>query len=82
MSQEVKNIEKKVMDTLAGYFNIPSNLIKSSSRLIEDLGLDSFSLVELSFELKEKLGIEIKKEDIIKIQTVKDIVDFINTHLK
>lgn len=80
--KEIKNIKEKVIDTLSDYLNVPSKNIKSSSRLIEDLGIDSMSLIELIFELKEKLGIELKKEDLIKIQTIKDIINFIKAHSK
>ncbi|MFA5286786.1 MAG: acyl carrier protein [Candidatus Omnitrophota bacterium] len=79
---EIKNIEKKVINILSEYFNVSSENIKSSSRLIEDLSIDSMSLVELIFELKEKFGLEIKKEDIIKIKTIKDVIDFIEAHSK
>jgi acyl carrier protein len=79
---KIKNTEKKVIDILSGYFNVSSENIKPSSRLVEDLGIDSMSLVELIFELKEQFGVEIKKEDIVKIRTIKDVTDFIKVHSK
>lgn len=80
--REIKNIENKVIVILSEYFNVSSENIKLSSRLIEDLGIDSMSLVELIFELKENFGIEIKKDEIIRIRTIQDIIDFIKVHSK
>ncbi len=77
-----KNLEKIVISSLSNYFNIPAKNIRAKSRLVEDLGMDSFGLVELTFELKERLGIEIKKEILDKIHTVNDIIDYLGTCLK
>jgi acyl carrier protein len=72
-----QELESNIKKTFSSYFNIPIKHVKISSRLIEDLGMDSFSLLELSFELKEKLGIEIKKDGLININTIGDIVNYV-----
>ena len=75
-----KNIETAVKKSLAAYFNIPASNIKADARLIEDLGLDSFGLVELRFELKKAFGVEIAKEDFGSLSAVHDIIDYIMSH--
>jgi acyl carrier protein len=42
--------------------------------------MDSFSAVELIFEVKEKFGIDIPQEDFSKIKKVKDIIKYISNH--
>lgn len=73
-----KEIEKKVKEILADRLDIDLEKIKLESKLAEDLGMDSFGAVELEFELKEKFSIEISKEDMVNIRSVKDIVEYIH----
>jgi acyl carrier protein len=46
---------------------------------IDDLGADSLDLVELIMEMEEVFGIEIADEELEKIRTIKDVVDFIKS---
>jgi acyl carrier protein len=44
---------------------------------IDDLGADSLDIVELLMEMEEAFGIEIADEELEKIRTIKDVVDFL-----
>ena len=61
------------MDTLS----CDAGSITPSTNLIEDLEADSLEVVELSMALQEKLGVGIEDEDLEKIKTVQDILDYI-----
>lgn len=52
-------------------------LIKESS--FKDLGIDSLDLVDLVFELEEELGVEFQDDELLKITTVQDLLDLIDT---
>ena len=54
--------------------------VKVGSKFVDDLGADSLDLVELIMAFEEKFGIEISDEDAEKIVTVKNALDYINTH--
>ena len=43
----------------------------------DDLGADSLDLVELIMEMEEAFGVEIADEELEKIRTVQDVVDFL-----
>lgn len=47
------------------------------ANLIKDLNADSLDIVELSMACEDKFGVKIEDEDFEKIQTVKDIVDYV-----
>ena len=47
------------------------------TRLVEDLGLDSFGSVEIAFELEEKFDLKIPDAALYEAKTVKNIVDYI-----
>jgi len=44
---------------------------------IDDLGADSLDLVELIMEMEEVFGVEIADEELEKIRTIKDIIEFL-----
>ena len=75
-------IEQKVKGILADKMNVETGKVRADSRLIEDLGVDSFATVEIMFELEEKFEVKIPDEDIVNAKTVKDIVDYLSNKLK
>ena len=63
------------MDTLS--CNVED--VKLDTNLIEDLEADSLEIVELSMALQESLGVGIEDEDLEKIHTVQDILNYIKS---
>lgn len=75
ITAEVKRIIKEQLD-------VAETEIKPESTFIEDLGADSLGLVELVLAFEEAFEIDIPDEDTEKIRTVKDAIDYIETHVK
>jgi len=48
-----------------------------STKLREDLGLDSFAALELIFELEDQVGVRIPQETAVSFQTVGDVVTYV-----
>ncbi|MEF2112797.1 acyl carrier protein [Clostridium frigoriphilum] len=65
---------------ISSQLNIDEEEIKIESSFMNDLGADSLDIVELIMELEEKYDIEIPDEDVEKIVTVGDIVEYIKAH--
>jgi acyl carrier protein len=55
--------------------------LNPSTRLREDLGLDSFAALELLFELEDLVGVRIPQESAVTFETVGDVVTFIHATL-
>ena len=53
------------------------NKLKPEAKLIDDLGADSLTAVEIVMELEKKLGIEIDDSKIEKIVTIQDIINIV-----
>ena len=51
--------------------------IKPEAKFIEDLGADSLDTVELVMALEEEFGTEIPDEEAEKLQSVGDVIKFI-----
>lgn len=71
---------EEIKQILAKQLRIDINDINDDSSIIEDLGADSIDLVEMLMSIEEKLGIVVSDEDAVKLKTVKDVADFIESH--
>jgi acyl carrier protein len=60
----------------------PSALaLVESTRLREDLGLDSFAAVELVFEVEDRFNLRIPQSAAMTFQTVADVVSYLSAEL-
>jgi len=74
-------IFKKVAALLAEQFGLESDGITEETSF-EDLGADSVDIVELSMAMEEEFGIdEMAEEDLAKVLTVGDLVNYIQGQL-
>ncbi len=51
------------------------------SSFLDDLGADSLDIVELIMAFEEEFDLKIPDDDAEKIETVKDVVDYIQSHI-
>ena len=75
MELTFENVRDIIVETLS----CDAENVKLETNLIEDLEADSLEIVELSMALQENLGIGIEDEDLEKIHTVQDILDYIKS---
>lgn len=68
---------ESVRDIIVDTLSCDAEDVKLETNLIEDLEADSLEIVELSMALQEELGVGIEDEDLEKIHTVQDILDYI-----
>jgi len=70
-------VETTVKEVLSKQLSMEVGKITLDSRLVEELGIDSFGSVEVAFELEEKFNLKIPDEALYEAKTVKNIVDYI-----
>ncbi len=73
----MNSVEKIVKSLVAEEFEIPLEKIKSGASFIDDLGIDPEDFYELIGDFEDTFGIEIPEEDVEKLQTVQQAVDYI-----
>ena len=71
--------QEKIISIIANQVNKSAADIQLSNRVLEDLGADSLDIVELSMAVEDEFGVKIGDEDMEKLRTVGDIVEFVNT---
>ena len=71
---------EKVKENVAEALGADIDNITAETSFKEDLGADSLDLFELTMALEDEYGIEIPSEDLEKIVTVGDVVEYVNAH--
>ena len=74
-------MERRVIEIIVEQLGVSAEEVTLEASFIEDLGADSLDLVELIMAMEEEFGLEISDEDAEKIQTVQDVVNYINQHI-
>jgi len=67
----------EVKEVIVEQLNVSPDEVKPEAKFVEDLGADSLDVVEMIMALEEKFEIEIPDSEAEKIQTVQDVVDYI-----
>ncbi|MBU4293274.1 MAG: acyl carrier protein [Actinobacteria bacterium] len=70
----------KLKEILVDVLGVKIEDVKAESKFVDDLGADSLDLVELIMSFEDKFGIEISDVEAEKIISVKDALDYINSH--
>ncbi len=70
-------MKEETISLIASILEIPKEKITEKTNLINDLELESLDLVDLVAAFEEKYNIEILDKDIKSLQTVGDIINYI-----
>ena len=71
---------EKIKEIVADSLGADVESLTAETSFKEDLGADSLDLFELTMALEDEYGIEIPAEDLEKIVTVGDVVEYVNAH--
>jgi acyl carrier protein len=64
-----------LVEIVAEIADVPASEVTPEKNFIDDLEIDSLSLIEIMAKAEEVFGIDIKDEDVAGISTVGDVVD-------
>ena len=68
---------ERVKEIIEEQLNLDGVEITEASRFKEDLQADSLDLFELVMAFEDEYGVEIPSEDLEKIATVGDVIDYL-----
>jgi acyl carrier protein len=77
-----KSITEKVKDIIVEQLGVNPEQVTEAASFIEDLGADSLDTVELVMAFEEEFGIEVPDEDAEKLQTVGDVIKYVEDKQK
>ena len=77
-----KTIEQRVKAIIVEQLTVKPEQVTPEAKFIEDLGADSLDTVELVMALEEEFGQEIPDEEAEKLQSVGDVIKYIEEKQK
>ena len=72
-----KPIDQRVKDIIVEQLGVKPEQVTPEAKFIEDLGADSLDTVELVMALEEEFGIEVPDDQAEKLQSVGDVIKYI-----
>jgi acyl carrier protein len=70
-------LEEKVISIIVEQLDVTKEECVPEASFIEDLGADSLDLVELIMEMEETFDIQIADNELEKIRSIKDVLDYL-----
>ena len=77
-----KPIDQRVKDIIVEQLGVKPDQVTPEAKFIEDLGADSLDTVELIMALEEEFGIEVPDEQAEKLQSVGDVIKYVEENAK
>ena len=72
--QEILAGLSEIIDEIAG---VPADEVTPDKTFVDDLDIDSLSMVEIAVAAQDKFGVEIPDDQLKDLKTVKDVIDFV-----
>lgn len=70
-------MKERILEIIAEQFNMDVNELDEDMSFQDDLNADSIELVELVMTLEEEFETEVSEEDLEKLKTVGDVIDYV-----
>jgi acyl carrier protein len=65
------------MQIISGHLGIDGSAVVADASLVDDLGADSLDTVELVIAFEAAFQIDIPQDDVERIRTVQDAIDYV-----
>ncbi len=64
----------EIIDEIAG---VPADEVSPEKTFVDDLDIDSLSMVEIAVAAQDKFGVEIPDDQLKDLKTVQDVIDYV-----
>ena len=71
------SVEERVIEIVCENLGVNKEQVTRETKFLEDVGADSLDIVELVMAFEEEFGVEVPDEDAEKLQTVGDVIKYI-----
>jgi acyl carrier protein len=77
----VSDVAQKVIEVIAKCEYLPVDEVRPKSHLVNDIGVDSLSAIELVLAIEEAFEIDIPDDDAERIETVQQAIDYVEARV-
>ena len=70
-------MKERILEIIAEQFNMDVSELDEDMNFQDDLNADSIELVELIMTIEEEFETEVSEEDLEKLKTVGDVIDYV-----
>ena len=67
----------EIVEEIAG---VPADEVTPNKSFVDDLDIDSLSMVEIAVAAQDKFGVEIPDDQLKDLTTVQDVVNYVAKH--
>lgn len=82
MNYGISNMEEKIKQIIKDKLGISSGDYRNEESFQEDLGCDSLDMVDLIMECEKQFNISIPDDDVDKLRTVQNLIDYVTERCK
>jgi len=75
------HVESTLKEILTEDLDIAENEVSGTSRLVEDLGLDSVALAIGVVAIEERLGVKLTEREMLETKSVDDLVALVRSRM-
>jgi acyl carrier protein len=76
--QEILSGLAEIIDEIAG---VPADEVTADKSFVDDLDIDSLSMVEIAVAAQDKFGVEIPDDQLKDLKTVQDVVTYVSKNV-
>ena len=76
------SVEQRVKQIIVEQLGVDESQVDNTASFVDDLGADSLDIVELVMAFEEEFSVEVPDEDAEKLQTVGDVIKYIQERAK
>ena len=70
-------VQSRVEKLIVEHLGVESEKVTREASFVDDLGADSLDVIELAMAVEEEFGIEVPDDEVNKIDTVGDLIDYV-----
>ena len=76
--QEILAGLAEIIDEIAG---VPADQVTPDKSFVDDLDIDSLSMVEIAVAAQDKFGVEIPDDQLKDLKTVQDVITYVHKNV-
>ena len=77
---EITEIQTGLAEIVEEVAGVDAAEVTPEKSFVDDLDIDSLSMVEIAVQAEDKFGVKIPDDELAKLTTVSDAVDYISSH--